>query len=378
MARDINKRLSQLENRRRGLDRLGRIALDEQIDLLKKSYSPESWQKRATDKSHTRYALGAMQEVGPDYTRISIETANRVANQLQNGLAGANIAADFRLQGSVPLNVHIRGVSDVDLLTLEIGFMTYAAAGALSLTGGHYSNVPTPRTSVGVLLNLRTESEKILKAKFPAATVDTSGGKAINISGGSLARPVDVVPSHWYDGHEYQVSRQETDRAVTILDKKKMATIDNWPFLHIKRVTVKCDKTNGALRKAIRLCKNVKADAIEEGTKIALPSFDLAALLYHANETELWLGSLYELRILSEAQRWLDHLYHNPKIAMSLRTPDGSRLIFDDPSKYEGMKVLSYELDDLLRQVSREQAPSLQADASYEERRRVLEMLTPD
>src|SRR5260221_12804698 len=153
---------------------------------------------RAANQSHTRYALGAMQEVDADYTRISRETAERVGAQLKTGLTNAGISADFRLQGSVPLNVHIRGVSDVDLLALDAGFMTYSTTGVLSQQG-HYTAAAGTRTAIEALSTLRAEAEKILKNKYPAATVDTSGGKAINISGGSLPRPVDVVPSHWHD-----------------------------------------------------------------------------------------------------------------------------------------------------------------------------------
>jgi hypothetical protein len=291
MARNIGNRLSQLSKRRHGLDRLGRVALDSQLDLVAKSALKESWQSRAINKSHTQYALGAMQEVGPEYTRISIETAERVGNQLKTGLESAGITADFRLQGSVPLNVHIRGVSDVDLLSIDDTFLTYATAGQMSQQG-LYSSAATSRTSLGVLLNLRTEAEKILRHKFPAATVDTSGGKAISISGGSLARPVDVVPSHWYDGPGYQVSRQEHDRGVTILNKKVPITIDNLPFLHIRLITEKCGPTYGGLRKAIRLCKNIKADAIEEGTQINFPSFDIAAAMYHADQSSFLIGYL--------------------------------------------------------------------------------------
>jgi hypothetical protein len=375
MARNIGNRLGQLSNRRSGLDRLHRVALDSQIELLAKSALKESWQSRATNKSYSQYALGAMQEVSPEYTRISIETAERVGNQLKMGLGSAGIEADFRLQGSVPLNVHIRGVSDVDLLNLDSSFFTYATAGAMSQQG-LYSSPPTTRNSLGVLLNLRAEAEKILKQKFPAATVDTSGGKAITISGGSLARPVDVVPSHWYDGPDYQGSRQEHDRAVTILNKKVPTTIDNLPFQHIKLIKERCEQTHGGLRKAIRLCKNIKADAIEEGTQINFPSFDLAATMYHADQSSLLIGYLYELRILAEAQRFLDYLYYNPEYAKSLRVPDESRVIFDTVEKYEGMKRLSFELDDLLKEVSIEQVPSLPSDASLATRRAAIESLT--
>lgn len=126
-----------------------------------------------------------------------------------------------------------------------------------------------------------------------------------------MPRPVDVVPGHWHDGHTYQISRQEHDRTVTILNRKVPTTIDNLPFLHIKRIQERCDATLGGLRKSIRLCKHVKADAIEEGTAINFPSFDIAATMYHADINALQMGSFYELRILGEVQRFLDLLYHN-------------------------------------------------------------------
>jgi hypothetical protein len=190
MARDINKYLNQLRDRRTGgpqvvsmseasrFDSLGRTSA---MDSMFKAAAAENWQKRATNQPFTRYALGAMQEVGPDYTRISMETAERVGGQLETALTAAGIPVAFHLQGSVPLNVHIRGVSDVDLLTIETGFLTFSTWGAWSKTG-HYSS--TTRTSVGVLSRLRQEAEKTLKDKYPAAKVDTTGGKAINISGG--------------------------------------------------------------------------------------------------------------------------------------------------------------------------------------------------
>jgi hypothetical protein len=353
MARNINERLDQLRTRRRGTDRLERLAEDAQIQVLAKSFVEEGWEKRAKAQPYTRYALGAMQEVDPDYTRISIETAQRVGRQLLTGLTNAGFSVDFRLQGSVPLNVHIRGVSDVDLLNFDTSFYTYATVGRRSQLG-LYTN-PTNRNSIGVLSELRREAEKILKAKFPAAKVDISGGKAINISGGSLARPVDVVPSHWNDTVGYQASEQEHDRGVTILNKKVPTTIDNVPFLHIKRVGDRCDAVVGGLRKAIRLCKNVKAEAEGDGDEISLPSFDIAATMYHANTDALRAGCVFELAILAETQRHLDALACNLEHAKTLVVPDGSRRIFDTAEKLVGLNRLSLEMDKLLREVAKEQ-----------------------
>jgi hypothetical protein len=350
MARDINTRLSQLQNRRRGTDRLGRLALDAQIEVLAKSYIEEDWQKRARVQPFTRYALGAMQEVGPEYTRISIETAQRVGRQLDQALTAMGFSIDFRLQGSVPLNVHIRGVSDVDLLNLDTSFFTYALAGRTSQLGLYTTT--TNKSSAGVLSSLRQNSEQVLRDKFPAATVDCTGGKAIKISGGSLARPVDVVPSHWYDNVDYQNSRQEHDRGVTIFDRKTSATIDNYPFIHIKLIHERDLGTFDGLKKAIRLCKNVKSDA---DTEIALPNFDIAAIMYHADLDALRNGRVYELSILAETQRHLDFLYGNKEYAKTLRVPDGSRAIFDTEGKFNALTILSIEMDTLAREVAKEQ-----------------------
>jgi hypothetical protein len=276
MARNITGRLDKLQTRRKGLDRL--IALDEAFrkDVLAKSVAAESWQTRATTQPYTRYALGAMQEVGAAYTKISIETAERVGKQLAKSIS----STEFKLQGSVPLNVHIRGVSDVDLLILDPTFLIIDRSGPLANTTA-YSD--TPRTSVGVLTDLRSQVEKVLPQSFPAATVDKSGGKAVAIYGGSLARPVDVVPSHWYDTAAYQRSRAQDDRGVYILNRKVPTTIENFPFKHIKLIGDRSDGCLDGLRKAIRLCKNVKADAIEEGTK----SISLALTLHQLCTTPI-------------------------------------------------------------------------------------------
>ena len=258
-----------------------------------------------------------------------------------------------RLQGSVPLDVHIRGVSDVDLLVLETSFLTYARYGARGQSGLYWP--AGNRTSLGVLQALRKEAEDLLKRRYWGANVDCSGGKCIALSGGSFERPVDVVPSHWHDTSEYQSSGAEHDRGVTILNKKVPETIDNLPFTHIKRVHDRDNSYYGGLKKAIRLVKNVKNDADNTSSAEKLPSFDIAALMYHADEIALKAGFINELYILREAQRFLDWCYRNKIESGKLMTPDSIRPVLDSEDKREGPLTISCELDDLAKQVAGEQ-----------------------
>lgn len=358
MASDIDSRLSQLRARRKG--DASTVSLSETASGSSK-YSTsdttelEEWEQRGTELQRwTRYAIGAMQAVGKKYTEVSVQTGERISNQLRDKLAKQGIDAEFWLQGSVPLNVHIKRVSDVDVLAITKNFYTYHTTGIRALQGG-YRN-PSQQTSTSVLAHLRQQVESGLIDTFPAAKVDTSGAKAVKISGGSLPRSVDVVPAHWHDTKEYQASGRQADRAVTIYNKRDTQTIDNLPFLHIDRVGKRCDSIGGGLRKSIRLCKSVKADS---DRNIQLSSYDIAAIMYYADMSALRIGQYSDLAVLTETQRHLDALYKNPVGAAKLLVPDGSRAIFDVDEKRDELLSLSVEIDELLQNVYRENFPSL-------------------
>lgn len=361
MARNINQRLVALKARRTGTgDRLDRFLAQDHAVVTRadaqgiaKRLMEEAYEKRATVQPNTRYALGAMEEVGPEYTRISFTTAQRVQDQLESVLSARGRTMGFKLQGSVPANLHIRGVSDVDLLSVDEAFFSYDPVGSRARRGDFRS--PIKYTALSALCSLRGQVEAALKDRFPAANVDVAGSKAVKISGGSLARAVDVVPSHWHDTADYQRSGEEHDRGVRILDKRANALLDNMPFRHIKLIDIRDELSLFGLKKAIRLCKHVKADAAEEGTEINLPSFEIAATMYHADLAALRLGVSHELAVLGETQRHLDALACNFDEARKLYVPDGSRRIFDTDAKLQGLRQLSIEVDDLLREVAKEQ-----------------------
>ncbi|WP_414162073.1 hypothetical protein ACMGG9_08495 [Serratia sp. BNK-10] len=369
MPSDYNRKIERLKSRRKGSSSISTMDSTLEINqrLYLKSFQTEAWESRASNKSATRYSIGAMQEVDQDYTRISIETSERIENQLNKRLEEKNFSTVFRLQGSVPLNIHIKGVSDVDLLAIEQQILRYAPTG---LKAESYE--PATRDSRDVVRELRKEVEIALSDAFPAAHVECDNAKSVKITGGSLSRDVDVVPSVWWDTENYQESGQEHDRGVAILNTKTNEHIYNTPFLHIKLITERCDESLGGLRKSIRLLKNIRADAEEDDKLIDLSSFDIASMMYHCDVSNLKQGFYYELAILSETQRWLDFLWRNFNYAKTLYVPDETRLIFDKDSKRDELLKLSILVDELTKEVAKEMNSSMSDSAAMEQIRDYL------
>ncbi len=343
MSRDYSQRLKNLKARRQGLDSPAEMFAESVFERVQKS---ESYEKRDS-RGAVRYALGAMQQVDPTYTRVGLEEASRVGKSLASALAREGISIELELQGSVPLNVHTRGGSDVDLLTLDIGFFTSDASGPLAAT---YQTLPG--NAFDDMKRLRSRSEVLLTASFPAAKVDTTGAKAIKLEGGSLKRKIDVVPSHWYNTAAYQRSYAKHDRGVRVWDKKKGATIANMPFMHIKQITDRCGVYQGGLRKAIRLAKNIKQDAALEGRAVNLSSYDIAALFWNADASFLNKPTWQELALLDAAQAYIASLVANPSQAQLLWTPDGTRRVLDSSEKLGSLAALSREITRLCDDVA--------------------------
>lgn len=343
MAIDYAKSLPNLRLRRNGVNE-GLVSLNE---ALAKSERYETRSKQ----SATRYALGAMQEVDPDYTRVGREEADRVIEQLKSGLDAASTYAYYRLQGSLPLNVHIRGVSDVDLLVLLGPWLTYDKGGSRANSYSTY----TGRGSVLLdVIDLREKCEDILRRRNWAATVDTSGDKSIKLSGGSFRREIDVVPSHWNDNAEYQQSQNEADRGVCILDKSKPELISNLPFLHMARIEAKDGATRGGAKRSIRLLKNLKADTDQD---IELSSYDIASLMWHCDDAAIAVHPWYELAVLAGTEAHLAQLASSYEQTSQLMTPDKTRKIVDKPSKFTSLVLISAEVTALANEVVDEFEP---------------------
>ncbi|KPC27616.1 Uncharacterized protein ABJ99_0112 [Pseudomonas syringae pv. cilantro] len=336
MGKDVYRRLSDLKSRRRGNS--STIAMDS-ITANSRSIS-EKFETRSSGQ-WAKYALGIMQEVDPTYTQNSVAEGERVKNQITTRIS---TEVKFEYQGSVPLNVHIRGVSDIDILVLLSGYLTIDLSGSRANTTD-YSNW-VGQSGTAQLAFLRSELESALKAAYPAADVDITKDKAIALSGGSLLRKVDVVPSHWHDSANYQTSKNKKDREVKIYQKVTDDTLLNRPFLHIDKINQKEAVTRGGAKKTIRMLKNLKADS-ENPSAILVNSYEIAGLVFHFEDTPMSVPAYNELALVAVAKQQLTRMMDNKLWAMGLMTPDGIRRIIDSEEKFKSLTLLRDEVSEL-------------------------------
>lgn len=348
-------RVRNLEQRRQGVRPVvtmdGLIVANENFGTLRE-------EKFSTIQfpDSVKYAVGAMQAVDDEYTKKSYDEGERVANQLKQNLT---IPVEATYQGSVPLNVHIKGNSDIDLLLLCTNFVT--ADESIRWLYTDYKG----KSAIEELQDLRAQTTEVLKKKFPSATVDDAPGKAVTLSGGSLARCVDVIPSHWHDTKEYHETRLKKNREIFVLDSKVNTRVNNKPFLHIALVESKCNSVNGTLRKVIRLLKNLKYDADPE---VRFTSYDIVAVCYHMSVQDLTVPFGLDLLLLDRVHKHLSFIANNSLYRNMLYVPDGSRKIFDQPEKLNGFIHLKQELESLIKDIEQELNPS----SSYIPREMIL------
>ncbi len=316
-------------------------------DFITKSlFVSESFNRNQYGDS-TTYALEAMEPISETYTQNTYKACDKVKAQLLPGLKEYGIDVEFRYQGSVPTNTHIKLYSDIDLLTLHGAFYT--------LQPPQEPTSPYLGDALEDLKNLRRKTFRILDTVYTACEIDDSGSKCISISGGSLNRKIDVISSNWYNSLDYAQYPYEANRGIQILDRDRNQSIINFPFLHIHWINEKDEKVNGNEKRMIRLLKSLKADAEKE---IKVSSYDIASLVYRMDNSSLLFSSFERLKLLKTTNDFLLKVVNDSTFRETLSVANGTRKIFTtDGAKVEEVSKLQKELQDLIVSIATEIRP---------------------
>lgn len=301
------------------------------------------------DRDIAKYVKLAMNEVDEYYTQKTLEAGENAKTHLRENL---RFSVDFEYQGSVMTRTHIRGASDIDLLTITRKFNDTDYSKAVDFVRSnpfgygldrvrswlYYFNAYTGNTNAD-LRELRLDDERVLRMKY--SQCDTSKPKSIKITNLHLHRDVDVVVASWHDSLNYIRGFGDEYRGVQIYDKDKDSRLGpDFPFLSIKRINDRSSETGGRLKKMIRFLKNVRTDSDKV---IDLTSFEINAICYDipvSNYQDAYYLDL--VRIL-----WLKlyRLCTNQSEADNLVSVDGTEYVFrGKPERLEQLQKLRNEV----------------------------------
>lgn len=280
--------------------------------------------RKSNDSDLVKYINQSAEEVDKRYTEISYEEGERIKNSLDKVLD--NI--DFEYQGSVSNNTHIRATSDLDLLVILRPY-----------------DVPNEN-----LLQLKDNCHSNIKTNFPKVNIER-GAKSLKLTGGSLRRDIDVVPSCWNE-------KTKPKKGIAILNEEENSQVINTPFYHNQLLNQKDEHCKFFYKKAIRLIKNLKADIEEQENKeLKISSYEITALIYHISDDKF--STLKQNTELVPMLVKEFNLLLSREDLKELEVPDGSRKIIKNKETIISLQELIQKLSYILNCLEKEKNQSV-------------------
>lgn len=297
----------------------------------------------------------AMKGVDPEYTQKSKDAGERVKEHLSKELKNVS----FKYQGSVMTDTHIKGYSDIDLLTISEKFyqadnynIRQLLENAERRAKYYHSSITKLEKEVNASLyqgnalddlrNNRLNSEKTLSEVYTIC--DTQKPKSIKIKNLSLNREVDIVIANWYDDIKSVINDKGDYRGIQVYNKDTHSRGDaDFPFLSIKNINERSAETVGRLKKMIRFVKNIKAISDHE---IDLSSFDINAICYDIKQEKYQNLSFYDLVPVIYFQ--IKNICTDQTKADDLISVDGREYIFrGNTEKLNNLRIILTEIESI-------------------------------
>ena len=337
---------------------MSNINYSSRIEQLRSRYNPDRTQlfeNRVLSETSgligdtQKYVRMAMMAVDDEYTQKSKQAGEAAKGHLSKVLTDV----DYRYQGSVMTDTHIKGASDIDLLVLctkfnhtDISRVRSEMNNFSSHTYSELSNLrsynnrfnPYQGNCYSDLRTLRLQIERIMLNTYDIC--DITNPKSVKITYQNLHRDVDVVTACWYDSYYYVLNGEnETDRAISIYDKDTNSDKGpDYPFLSIDRINRRSAITNGRLKRMIRFLKNVRSDSDKT---IDLSSFEINSVCYSIPVTDY--ENLPYPNLVSLLWSYMYTLLQHGT-ASQLKSVVGDEKVFTTAEKIQALKLLKDEV----------------------------------
>lgn len=262
MNKSFSERINLIRSRRNPDNRVI-LANSRDAGLLKEAQT-------ARDDLH-RFIFEAMCEVDEQYTLRTKNSGEKVKGVLANA-----VACEFRYQGSVMTDTHIKGASDIDLLCLG------------------------QRSSHNETLNPAHErwlcSQRLKNVGYNVV----SNAKSLQVRPSATSIKVDVVNGTWNTSYHPEEGRLIRIYNAVSLNMEK----GDYPFISISRINKRSAETQGRLKRMIRFLKNLKEDA---DSPIKLSSFEINAICYGIDPRSY--HSHNYLQLIDVLTRHISHMF---------------------------------------------------------------------
>ncbi|XOV91414.1 MAG: hypothetical protein ACFHWX_14495 [Bacteroidota bacterium] len=274
-----------------------------------------------------RYALESMLEIDHSYSYKVFSIAKKIQDSIASSFAKKPINVDFRYDGPIQTDTHITLFGDVTLLTLI-----------------------TPQTDkpwqeiqyiIREVLNLMKGLPFVTKSGF-------NNQHEIVVLTEKPSSRVVIQPALWLNNQNYMETKREIDRAVSEFRFGEKIKRNYMPFKNIARINAKDDRTNGGLKRMIRLLRTLQKDA---ESPINLEAHEISAMVYDIPERQLKYSDKQALSLLSVVSAQLTRICSDKKYFETLKAPSELEVIFGTKPKQGEVMKLKNALENLMKDV---------------------------
>ena len=276
-----------------------------------------------------KYCLECMEETDPSYAYKAFYVSKKIQEKLIKEFQVRDLKIDFRYQGPIQTETNILLFGGIELVLLQ------------------EAKSPKPWEQVK---RLSAEVMDILTKEGEFKSVDFSNKHKIKVTTIKPTCEVAILPAIWLNNSDFKESKREIDRGIIEYDFNRKIQRKYLPFKHIARINAKDKKTNGGLKRLIRLATTLIRDGHDADIQLSYSEID--AIVYAIPAKQLVHDPKKVLALLGIMSAQMNRVARDLSYLQKLVSPSEKELVFGKkPGKQEEVKKLKKLLDDLISDV---------------------------
>ncbi len=271
-----------------------------------------------------RYVLESMIEIDHSYSYKAFSITKKIQDSIAHKFADKSIQIDFRYEGPIQTETHITLFGDITLLVL-----------INPITDKPWKEI---QFIIREILDVVKSLDFIKKAGF-------NNQHEVLVLTEKPSSRVAIQPAIWLNNKNFMETKREIDRGICEFRFGEKTKHNYMPFKNIARINAKDLRTNGGLKKMIRLLRTIQQDA---ETPINLEAHEIAAMVYEIPDKQLKFLPKQPLSLLAVVSAQLTRLTSDKQYFETLKAPSELEVIFGKKPKVSEVQNLKHGLEHLM------------------------------